>query len=546
MPWRQLDGSIAGGIAFIEVITNAVDAEENLRFVLYSAEIGIWERDFIQNKVRLSSQAERLLGYLPGTFGDKPETFDALVHPDDLNLMWSATERAIQHKTPIRIQFRVLWPDGSIHWLYGLSEFEYSRDGTPIRLRGASIDITESKQLESELKALTVELEARVKERTQELQLALEAKSGFLANVSHEIRNPLNSVTLMSKLLEDQSLDEDKRKSFAGRISAATKVVIGILDEILDFSRIEAGHTTLEMAPFDLTELLDEVRSIFEVRAAAKGLHLEVFADSCDCLLLGDRQRLQQVLFNLIGNALKFTEIGGVCLKANYQRKNNDLIEFTFEVIDTGIGINKEAIGTLFDPFTQADSGTTRKYGGTGLGLSISKNLVALMGGRLDVKTTPGLGSTFSFAIEMPMARQIDYKAHSEVTDQVSPLRFLRILLVDDDQNNIETMRLFLESMKATVLTAMNGAHALEILQSTQQPFDLILMDIQMPVMDGITATKIIRNDLNLKSIPIIAITAGVLPHQQQEAISAGITELIRKPVDHKSLTECLLRYRHA
>lgn len=201
MPYRQMDGVIGGCLIFIEMITNEIDAERNLRFVLESSAIGIWERDLIQNKLRLTDQSERLLGYVPGTMGNDPQTFDSCVYPDDSPVIAAAVERAMLSGEAIKVKFRVIWPDESIHWLYSLCECEFSVEGAPIRIRGASLDVTESQKLESDLKALTATLERKVEERTQELQYATEAKSRFLANMSHEIRNPLNSVTILSNLL---------------------------------------------------------------------------------------------------------------------------------------------------------------------------------------------------------------------------------------------------------------------------------------------------------------------------------------------------------
>jgi|GEM_PF-3092871 len=679
-PWLGLNGLIAGSIIFIEMLTQEVNAEESLELVLSATEIGIWERDLVRNKLSMTPQAERLMGYVPGTFGDDAQTFDALVHPDDLSLLWEATEAAIRNRLPVvRVRFRIVWPDGSTHWIYGLSKFERSEDGSPLRLRGVSLDVTELEEmkasleaerdrlksinaitsaaeviakygsweydlisgkrvwseglyrifgidpsievpsredfdrnfihpddldrvtrafisaienpgdfsldhriictdksvrwvkttarihfnaegkptrligatkditnayeLETELRELHADLEAKIKERTKELSIAMEAKSRFLANMSHEIRNPLNSVTILSSLLGNEQIDDSKRKELVRRIIVATKTVTAILDEILDFSKIESGKMAFEPGPLVLSQMVDDVRGIFEARAESKGLILNIAPIGCDEVLIGDEKKLKQVLVNLIGNAIKFTDAGSVSVNTQIQRRQPDLLEVTFEVIDTGIGIAPEYIPSLFLPFTQADNGITRKYGGTGLGLSISKSLIDLMGGELEVNSTLGLGSRFRFTIGLRI--QPNYTGDSKSLPlDTALLKSLRILLVDDDESNTESMREFLESMGMRCVIAHNGALAVDLLDRSPDQFDLVLMDIQMPVMDGITASRKIRNELNLKSLPIIAITAGVLPHQQQEAISAGITELIRKPVDHKVLTEALCRYR--
>jgi two-component system, sensor histidine kinase and response regulator len=545
LPYRDADEVIAGGVIFLEMLTNEIDAENNLRFVLDSAEIGIWERDFIRNKITMTAQSEKLLGYVPGTVSEDPLMFESRVHPEDSPLISSAIEQAIQQRSRIRNKFRVIWPDGSIHWLCGLSEFEYSTDGQPIRLRGASFDITETQQQEIDLKELTSELERKVEERTQALQEATEAKSRFLANMSHEIRNPLNSVTILAKLLESGSLSDEKRKDFVHRISTATNTVTQILDEILDFTRIEAGQTPLDAIPFYMNDLLDEIRALFEPRAEDKGIKIEIPPTECNCTLLGDKTKLKQILNNLIGNAVKFTDVGTVKVCTRHERRGDDLLNLTFDISDTGIGIEPDILPTLFRPFTQADNGITRKYGGTGLGLSICKSLASLMGGEVEAVSTPGLGSVFSFIVDIPIQELCD--PLDEATAQNNHkncLREFHVLIVDDDIANTEVTSELLQSFGAITDVAYNGLQAIEIFKDAVVPFDAVLMDIQMPVMDGIEATRRIRKELQFENLPIIAVTAGVLPEQQQEALAAGMTALLRKPVDNNALISALLRYR--
>lgn len=544
MPYRDASGVIGGCIIFIEKLNNEIETAKNLSLVLKSAKLGVWERDLVLNKLHLSEQAEALVGYSPGTFGEDPQTLDTCLHPDDAAHICEATESAIHDKSPVTLTFRVIWPDGSTHWLRATCESEHSPEGTPILLRGVSLDITETQEQEITLKALTADLEKKVKERTQELEIATEAKSRFLANMSHEIRNPLNSVTILSKLLEREDLDSEKRKEFVRRITTATNTVTQILDEILDFSKLEAGQTLLESVPFNLNDILDDLRALFEARAEAKEIKLDIAPTTCHCVLLGDQNRIKQILGNLIGNAIKFTPKGSVLVKTRHKRLNQNLLGVVFEITDTGIGIDPESLPTLFQPFTQGDSSITRKYGGTGLGLSISRNLAILMGGEIEARSTPGLGSTFKFSLNIPIEENCNRneKAATILNDNTC-LKGLRLLVVDDDVSNTEIMCEFLNSHGATTVAAFNGVHALEQIERSPEAFDIVLMDIQMPIMDGIEASRRIRNELHLETLPIIAVTAGVLPHQQEEAILAGITELIRKPVDHLALIKTLLRH---
>jgi signal transduction histidine kinase/ActR/RegA family two-component response regulator len=541
LPYRQSDGVINGVIIFVEMLTNEVDAERNLRFVLDSAEIGVWERDLIHNRLHVSAQAEKLLGYAPGTLGDDPKGFDSRVHPDDLSIIASAVQNMIVTMQPVKIKFRVIWPDGSVHWLYGLCECEFSEDGIPARLRGASLDITESRQHEIDLESLTADLERKVEERTQELQWTTNAKSRFLANMSHELRNPLNSVTILSKLLENEGLEGEKRKEYVRRITAAVSTVTRILDEVLDFSKLEAGQTVLDLASFSLTEMLADVSALLDPRAEAKSISIDFTPIKCNCRLWGDENRIKQILINLIGNSIKFTESGGVVVKTCHQMNENNQLEILFEITDTGIGIAPDVLPRLFQPFTQADTSITRKFGGTGLGLSIANNLAELMGGKIEVKSTPGLGSCFQLSLVLPIVENCDERDQG-VLDNRHVLQGLHILVVDDDKSNTEIMREFLESYEAKITIARNGQLALKRISDSADRIDLVLMDIQMPVMDGIEASRKIRNELQ-QTLPIIAVTAGVLPHQQQKALSVGISELIRKPVDHVALISLILRH---
>lgn len=531
-------------MAFIETRTNEIPAEQGLRFVMDSAEIGVWERYLIQRKLRLTEQSERLLGDAPGALGHDPQAFDPCVHPDDSHVISAAVERAIRDRTATKIKFRVIWPDGSIHWLYGLCECAFSEEGVPLRLRDVSLNITESQEQVLELKARVAHLEKMVEERTQALQLATEAKPRFLANMSHEIRNPLNSITILANLIGHKGLDEAKRHEFVSRISLATQSVTQILDGILDFSKMEAGQTFLEIAPFWLPDMIEEVREIFEAKAYEKGITFDLPPIDCNYILLGDQPRIKQVLVNLVSNALKFTHAGHVRIKTHYRKREPNSLEVIFDVTDTGIGIDPERLPTLFRPFTQADNSITRKYGGTGLGLSISKSLADLMGGRIEAKSTLGLGSTFRFSLDIPIqedcARQEPVRVFPDTRNW---LQGLNILIVDDDSNNIEIMSYLLASMGATTAFACNGLQALEQLRRSSGRFNIVLMDIQMPVMDGIEASRRIREELHLENLPIIAVSAGVLPHQQQEALSAGINEIILKPVEHQSLISALLRH---
>jgi CheY-like chemotaxis protein len=359
--------------------------------------------------------------------------------------------------------------------------------------------------------------------------------------MSHEIRNPLNSVTILACLLEQADVDDSKRKQYARRITSAARSVTEIIDDILDFAKLEAGQVVIEAQKFELDYILSSIRSIFSATAEQKGLGFHITEPDLDLLVIGDRKRLQQVLVNLVGNAIKFTNQGSVWLRCDIMDILDGNVLLMFDVSDTGIGIEQENIDHISEPFSQADTSITRRFGGSGLGLSISKGLIEMMGGQLDIKSTPGLGSSFRFTLNLPI---YDGDAIGSVNKLFRSSNDIlvgrRILMVDDDRTNIEILSVYLEEQGAQVTAAFDGSEAINKIQASTEPFDMVLMDIQMPVMDGISATRKIREELGLTELPIIAITGGVLPDQQQRALESGITSLLMKPVEPVTLIETI------
>ncbi|MFM2004367.1 MAG: hypothetical protein RLZZ09_22, partial [Pseudomonadota bacterium] len=347
-------------------------------------------------------------------------------------------------------------------------------------------------------------LERKVAERTAQLQAAAEAKSQFLASMSHEIRTPMNAVLGLAQLLEDEPLTEDQLQ-MVHRINKAGRSLLGIINDILDFSKIEAGQLSVEQRPFKLAELLGHIDSLMGPVAKGKNLSLRLEENAPVAgRLSGDALRIEQVLMNLVGNALKFTEQGVVTIRAAPVTVTETAARLRFEIQDTGIGMSPEAVAKLFTPFTQADSGIARRFGGTGLGLSISKRLVELMGGEIGVESTPGTGSTFWF--ELPFERLADDEqpVNSAAAQAKGPrLQGLRLLVVDDSQVNRYLAERVLKREGAEVTLMNDGQQALDGLRANPQGFDLVLMDIQMPVMDGLAATRAIREELGLKTLPV-------------------------------------------
>ncbi len=367
------------------------------------------------------------------------------------------------------------------------------------------------------------------------------AKSSFLAAMSHEIRTPMNAIIGFSELAIDTP-DGKEKQDYLLQILDSSRALMGILNDILDFSKIEARQMTLENRVFDIDELLGSLERMFSLRAREKKLHFLLVKDpAVPRYLVGDQLRIRQILTNLIGNAIKFSERGEVSLRVRRLTQAGMLLDFSVE--DTGIGMTPEQVGGLFQPFVQADSSITRRFGGSGLGLSISHNLAQLMGGDILVESRAGVGSTFSFRVELQvadqeLAAQQDRGNAAKPADVVEALRGRRVLLAEDNRINQLLATKMLARLGLAVDVANHGAEAIALLQ--QRDYDAVLMDIQMPVMDGLEATRRIRQDPRFAMLPIIAMSAGVTLSEKNACADAGMSAFVGKPIDTNELASRL------
>ena len=412
-------------------------------------------------------------------------------------------------------------------------------------------DISDAVRAERELEQYRNHLEAQVRLRTEELEEARRAaesanrsKSTFLANMSHEIRTPLNAVLGMVHLLR-RDHPTDIQRSRLDKISTASQHLLAVLNDILDISKIEAGKLLLQEEGVSISDILQQVQNVLGDPARSKGLEIRIEAENFPERLLGDPTRLTQCLLNYAGNAIKFTEHGSIVIRAKTLARNNLNVKIHFEVEDTGIGIPSDALDRLFGIFEQADNSTTRRYGGTGLGLAINRRLAKLMGGDVGVRSIPGGGSCFWFSATLKRCDSASLSTATEAHGLSSGLtRDLlagrRVLIVEDEPINREITSEILNEFGLFTDTAENGVKALEAI--ARQPYDLVLMDMQMPEMDGLEATRRIRAQAEFAHLPIVAMTANAFAEDRARCMAVGMNDFLPKPVDPDDLKMALLR----
>jgi two-component system, sensor histidine kinase and response regulator len=459
-----------------------------------------------------------ITGWKTSDFYDKTTSFAKLVHPDDEKNISLVMDEAIRERKTHKLEYRLRHKKGHYVWVLENGSIIYNEDGKPEWIDGVILDISQRVVMEDELRQAKAKAEA-----------SAESKASFLANMSHEIRTPMNAIIGFSDILLESEISGENKKHLS-IISKSARSLLHLLNDILDSAKLEKNKLELDIQPFVLANSVDTVISTLWLQARNKGLELNfhIETDVADAYW-GAEDRIRQVLMNILGNAIKFTEKGYVTLTIS--KLQDDKIRFS--VADSGIGIPAERLTHIFDPFTQADASMSRRFGGTGLGTSISKQLVTLMGGQIHVTSEVGMGSCFSF--DLPLT-ETDMPASSETTPQ-SVITPKRILLADDVEQNLTLLTILLKRHGHAIFFAKDGIDAVDQFKMIKP--DIILMDIQMPKMDGLTATQIIRSyekENQLIHTPIIALTANVLIEDKLDAQQAGMDGFANKPIDIQAL----------
>ena len=518
------------------------EANERLALATRAGAVGIWDYDIVRKVLIWDDQMFRLYGITRGQFSGTYEAWQKSWHPEDLQRCDEEINAAIRGDRDFDIEFRIVWPDGSFHFIRALALVKRDTAGKAVHMIGTNWEITEEKRaaqalLESNRK-LEIEIDRSAK-LAKDAAAANDAKSEFLAAMSHEIRTPMNGVIGLTGLLLNTELTKEQRR-FAKALQQSGKSLLALINDILDFSKIESGKLELETVDFGLQTLVAHLVAMLGVQAQAKGLQLKsILAPGTPVHLRGDPGRLRQILTNLVGNAIKFTSQGEVTIRTSLAESTDSGCLLRFSVCDTGIGIAQDKTDIIFDRFSQVDSSTTRKFGGTGLGLAISRQLSKAMGGEIGVVSKEGTGSEFWFTARFGMGNR---PSEPRTEMQARVLRSnARVLLAEDNRVNQMVALGIVKKFGISADAVVNGKEALHALASI--PYDLVLMDVRMPVMDGLEAARMIRDPhspvLN-RAVPIIALTANAMQSDREDCLSAGMNDVVPKPLDPAALLRAL------
>ncbi|MFT5702713.1 MAG: PAS domain S-box-containing protein [Rickettsiales bacterium] len=495
-----------------------------------------WSVNLITRKITFSDRWKEMIGYETNEIGEDESEWSSRVHPDDYEATQIIMERHLSKKGPYLQEYRIKTKSGEWRWFKCSGQASWNEDGVPYRLSGSSLDIHDVKMAVENLKI--------DKKKAEDFN---QAKTNFLSNMSHEIRTPMNGIIGMASLLKITKLD-DIQKEHVQLILDSSDHLMQIINNILDISKIEAGKIELENINFDLKNTAQEVLILMGAIAKGKNIDFNLeYSEKIPSYVIGDQGRIRQILFNLVSNAIKFMDNGKIGIIFVLEKQENDRLILEISVKDQGIGIPKDKLDKIFHKFDQADVSTTRKFGGSGLGLPICRELVQMMGGDMKVESILNEGSNFYFTINLGFSEvQSGIVVKIKDPEYKDPINLenINVLLAEDNSINQKVMINLLSKYGCSVTPSGNGEEAVE--QVLKQKFDIILMDCQMPEMDGYEATRIIR-DLEQKNQQtasiIIAVTANALKEDKEKCLAAGMDDYLFKPIYDKDLSDILEKW---
>lgn len=500
----------------------------------------------LKDTIYVSPQIETILGYSSEKWVADPQFWQTRLHPDDRDLVLNVVAESDLTGNPSTMEFRMLARDGHVVWFHDQTMLIRDERGQPLYWQGIKIDITKHKQAEEEILKLNTELEQRVQNRTVELERALRAKDEFLASMSHELRTPLNAILGLSESLSERAAGplNEKQERYVKTITESGYHLLSLINDILDLARIDAGQIILNVAEVDLQQVCQASLRMINELAVRKQQRVTLEVDDAIGSIWVDERRLKQILVNLLSNAVKFTPADGSLGLIVHGDRQEKRVMFT--VWDNGIGIHQSDLVRLFRPFIQLDSSLAREAPGTGLGLALVAQMVRLHGGSVNVESQPGEGSRFTVTLPWEPALATDADLRMRSTGKFRAIRPEAkdrpiVLLIEDTREATVMLTDYLQLAGYQVLSARDALTGMDLAKRTRP--DLILMDVQLPGVDGLEATRRLRADPDFRTIPIIALTALAMPGDRERCLAAGVTDYVTKPVSLKKLAVMIEDY---